>query len=667
MRGLFHSGHPIGVHRRFTAVLIAAALLGEGGEIAVAQGLCPAAWTQRLAAPPPRSRHLSTFNARTGRVTIFGDSPSYGDGDLWEWDGDRWHQAPGFRVYREGGLGYDTDRGVLILLEETYYDELMTWENDGSGWELRGTGGPIYHYYRSMTYDSLHRRTVLYEGATGTWTWDGAYWINQDTMPPGSGYRLTFDSRRGVTVFVGTYNSELVTWEWDGLRWRQAPAPYVRESPICFDSARGVTVLHGARRNSSNDMQTWEWDGEAWTQRLGPQPPPRRDHTICYDPERREVVLFAGEHTDSQAGKYNDTWAWDGEEWRMRDGEPRGRGSHGMAYDPSRRRTVLFGGGVRFGLWETWEHDGDRWRLHPVNTGPELRSGHGMLYHESIGQTFLFGGRRSAYLNDTWLWDGEIWTQLTPQSAPSPRYHPAMAYDSDRDVVVLFGGESNNTYFGDTWEFENGDWVYRSNTGPTPRDRSHMIYDPIRRKMVLFGGFNLTERELGDTWTWDGTQWRQLPLSGPVARLAGTFVWDDSQQVGLLVGGDSDKGSTRYPWIWDGYSWRELEIDGPRIAYAAMVYNSDMQSMLRYGGGQISGSAQTWQFQFEAPSRPGDVDCDCAVSAFDIDPFILALVDPESYAEEYPWCDIAFADVNGDGAADAADIEPFIEALLAGP
>jgi hypothetical protein len=575
---------------------------------------------------------------------------------------------PGLSSYKEVGMTYDADRGVLIVLEETYYDELWTWEHDGTGWELSGTGGPIYHPYKSMTYDSVRRRTVLYEQATGTWTWDGTFWINQEHMPPGTGYKLTFDSRRGVTVFVGENNGELVTWEWDGVLWREASAPFLRASPLCFDSARGVVVMHGGRRNSSSDMQTWEWDGEIWTQRTGPQPPPRQYHTLAYDPLRSEVVLFAGEHTDSQSGKYNDTWTWDGQEWRMRDGEPRGRGSHGMAYDPLRQRTVLFGGGVRFGEWETWEHDGDRWRLLPVTTGPELRSGHRMLYHESIGQTFLFGGRISnTYLNDNWLWNGQVWTQLLPQSSPSPRYHPAMAYDSDRDVVVLFGGENSSTYFGDTWEFANGNWISRSNTGPTPRDRAHMVYDPVRRRMVLFGGFNLTERELGDTWTWNGIQWTQLPVSGPVARLAGTFVWDGSQQVGLLVGGDSDRGSTRYPWIWNGSSWRELQIDGPRRAYAAMVYDSDMQAMLYHGGGQISGSAETWQFQFEAPSRPGDVNCDCAVTAFDIDPFILALVDPVGYAQAYPWCDLDLADVNGDGAVNAGDIEPFINVLLGGP
>ncbi len=62
----------------------------------------------------------------------------------------------------------------------------------------------------------------------------------------------------------------------------------------------------------------------------------------------------------------------------------------------------------------------------------------------------------------------------------------------------------------------------------------------------------------------------------------------------------------------------------------------------------------------------GDLNCDGALDAFDIEPFILALLDPIGYAAAYPDCDRNLADVNGDGAVDAFDIEPFV-ALLVGP
>ncbi len=60
----------------------------------------------------------------------------------------------------------------------------------------------------------------------------------------------------------------------------------------------------------------------------------------------------------------------------------------------------------------------------------------------------------------------------------------------------------------------------------------------------------------------------------------------------------------------------------------------------------------------------GDLNCDAAIDAFDIEPFLLALLDPGEYAERYPACSSATADINGDGSVDAFDIEAFVDLLL---
>ena len=62
----------------------------------------------------------------------------------------------------------------------------------------------------------------------------------------------------------------------------------------------------------------------------------------------------------------------------------------------------------------------------------------------------------------------------------------------------------------------------------------------------------------------------------------------------------------------------------------------------------------------------GDLNCDGVLNAFDIDPFVLALTDPDGYAAAFPYCDRNLADVNGDGVINAFDIDPFVE-LLTGP
>jgi hypothetical protein len=60
----------------------------------------------------------------------------------------------------------------------------------------------------------------------------------------------------------------------------------------------------------------------------------------------------------------------------------------------------------------------------------------------------------------------------------------------------------------------------------------------------------------------------------------------------------------------------------------------------------------------------GDMNCDGAIDAFDIEPFTLALLNPGQYAGQYPNCAVVLADINGDGAVDAFDIEPFVGVLL---
>ncbi|MBL8878324.1 MAG: hypothetical protein JNG88_04310 [Phycisphaerales bacterium] len=74
--------------------------------------------------------------------------------------------------------------------------------------------------------------------------------------------------------------------------------------------------------------------------------------------------------------------------------------------------------------------------------------------------------------------------------------------------------------------------------------------------------------------------------------------------------------------------------------------------------GQRASDAAHWQL-----IRTGDMNCDCAVNNFDIDPFVLALTAPEDYAAAYPSCDIRYGDVNHDGFMNNFDIDSFVQCL----
>ncbi len=122
---------------------------------------------------------------------------------------------------------------------------------------------------------------------------------------------------------------------------------------------------------------------------------------------------------------------------------------------------------------------------------PQARHGHRMVYDKSRHKIVLFGGMGADKkpLGDTWGWDGSQWFQLSSQG-PSPRAWQAMAYDKVRETVILFGGRNrydNSSAYGDTWEWNGGQWRLASQSRPAARDHVDMAYDPLRGKLVLCG------------------------------------------------------------------------------------------------------------------------------------------------------------------------------------
>lgn len=65
------------------------------------------------------------------------------------------------------------------------------------------------------------------------------------------------------------------------------------------------------------------------------------------------------------------------------------------------------------------------------------------------------------------------------------------------------------------------------------------------------------------------------------------------------------------------------------------------------------------------PDPLGDMDCSGAVDVADIEPFILALLDPDGYDVAFPNCDKDRADMNDDTLRDGGDVGDFINAILA--
>jgi hypothetical protein len=80
--------------------------------------------------------------------------------------------------------------------------------------------------------------------------------------------------------------------------------------------------------------------------------------------------------------------------------------------------------------------------------------------------------------------------------------------------------------------------------------------------------------------------------------------------------------------------------------------------------GGPSSTIMSLDFGFWYQTTLGDMNCDGAVSAADIDPFVLALTGGQAaYEALWPDCDFNNADINGDGSVSAADIDGFVQVL----
>ncbi|MGD8453424.1 MAG: hypothetical protein PVJ57_16550 [Phycisphaerae bacterium] len=104
---------------------------------------------------------------------------------------------------------------------------------------------------------------------------------------------------------------------------------------------------------------------------------------------------------------------------------------------------------------------------------------------------------------------------------------------------------------------------------------------------------------------------------------------------------------------WGDYSYTTLDPVEQKTFYMLQEYGHAENIWGTYLG----------VFAFHAA---GDMNCDGLVNNFDIAPFVLALTNPEGYAEAYPGCDPLNGDCSGDGLLNNFDIAPFVALLTGG-
>jgi N-acetylneuraminic acid mutarotase len=298
-----------------------------------------------------------------------------------------------------------------------------------------------------------------------------------------------------------------------------APMPDPRSgTAMVYDSATDDMILFGGWDVDTDFGDTWGYDPDAntWTdlKPTGDLPPARALHQLVYDPAGGKAILFGG---TSDAGRYNDTWAYDSaaNTWTDLSGStaPSARSVHSMAYDSGSGKIVLFGGyDGTSEVGDTWSYDpaANTWTdLKPDGSVPSARKAAAMAYDPVSGRVILFGGYDgSSVLDDTWAYDpaANTWTEVDPAGAiPIPRANHRMVYDEATGQVILFGGYDGQNDLYDTWAYDPATitWTDLDPLGPPPpaREEHAMVYDSAGNRVIVFGGLDYAaDRDLSDTW-----------------------------------------------------------------------------------------------------------------------------------------------------------------------
>ena len=271
------------------------------------------------------------------------------------------------------------------------------------------------------------------------------------------------------------------TWVYDPLEstWfdlcPSGDLPSERSShAMAYDPVSAKVILFGGWNTFKYTSDTWAYDPalNAWTmlEPAGPLPAARAYHTLTYDPATRKMILFGGSDDSTVFG---DTWAYDPAANTWTKLEPAGlapaaRAFHSVAYDSDTGQMILFGGWndtSQFG--DTWAYDpatGAWTDLNPDGDEPTGRQSPAMAYDPVSGKVILFGGwSGSNWVDYTCAYDvaANTWTYLYPSSdQPTARAGHSMVYDPEREQIILFGGWDGLDSLGDMWVYDPADGIW---------------------------------------------------------------------------------------------------------------------------------------------------------------------------------------------------------------
>jgi hypothetical protein len=264
---------------------------------------------------------------------------------------------------------------------------------------------------------------------------------------------------------------------------------------------------------------------------------------VALDPLRSRVVHFGGGRAGVPSIS-NDTWEWNGRDWRLRvpidpesDGNPEGRVVGAATWDPSRRAVVVASGLGSSPLEDTWAWNGTSWKRLDSKTPARLGA---LLYWDDVrarlvlaGGVFADGG-----LTDTaFQLDERGWVPIEAQ-AFGPRFGAVHVTDPVSGSSAIIGGRADGVV--DVWlQNPDGGWrEYDCGGRPSPRLFFGATISGSGSEALLHGGRLVSDGGLSDElWLLGASCWQLVDAgAGPGARMGHSITFDPMSAATLLVG-----------------------------------------------------------------------------------------------------------------------------------
>jgi len=294
-------------------------------------------------------------------------------------------------------------------------------------------------------------------------------------------------------------------------------------------------------------------------------PGARWGHVLIYHNTSGNILLFGGKN--KQSGQFlNDTWIWEGKEWKKIDVPgPSARGFCAITFHKVRNTILLHGGRGNDGVTysDLWEWNGTNWYQIEKNSSFKADH-HQIVYLEDQNKILAFGGWNGENINgDTWLWFDK-WEQLEIPSPPK-RGAFSMVYNKKENNVILFGGLWLNGQYADLWKWSDKEWLPMG--GPydnSSLDHHSMIFDTRLQQIIGFGGKNYRYVCQNKTFKIENNKIVVFNTEGPPARHSFGFTFDVSTKYGYLYGGKEYVNNKQLAlddfWRWDGKKWNRIPL-----------------------------------------------------------------------------------------------------------